>query len=258
MNKKVLVFGDLPIATKITEDLLNRKDVELLGVVISNKMFNNNDPWTETLNLKEFAKLNRINIFNFHELSLIKSDLSLGFSCRFSRVIPKNIIKKFSHGIINLHGGLLPECGGLYSSCHSILLKHKKGGGTIHYIDEGIDTGNIIKRAEIEIKDSDTSISLFKRTQLALLNAYYKVIDSIIMEKNNSIPQQEFILKGYKKNYFNKYSLEGKKEIKKNFSKEKISRIVRAFDHPNHEPAYMIVNGEKKYMYNIFKKKNEK
>ena len=257
MKKKVLVFGDLPIATKITKDLLDRKDVDLLGVVLSNKMFNNNDPWTDTPNLKEFAKLNKIKIFNFNELSLVKSHLNLGFSCRFSRIIPPNVIKKFSHGIINFHGGLLPECGGLYSSCHSILLKHKKGGGTIHYIDKGVDTGNIIKRAEFEIKDSDTSISLFKRTQLALLDAYYKVIDSIIKEKNNSIPQKEFISKGYKKNYFDKYSLDGKKEIKKNFSKKKISRVVRAFNHPNHEPAYMIINGKKKYMYNILKK-NEK
>ena len=174
MKKKVVVFGDLPIATKVTEDLLNRKDIDLVGVVLSNIPFNNNDPWDDVPALNEFAKLNKIKIFNFHELSLIKSDLNIGFSCRFSKIIPPNIIKKFSNGIINLHGGLLPECGGLFSSCHSILLKHKKAGGTLHFIDEFIDTGNIIKREEFEIKDTDTSISLFQKTQLDLLNAYYK------------------------------------------------------------------------------------
>ena len=51
MKKKVIVFGDLPIATKVTIDLLKRKDVKLLGVVTSGKKFNNNDPW-ENLNRK--------------------------------------------------------------------------------------------------------------------------------------------------------------------------------------------------------------
>ncbi len=253
MKKKALVFGDLPIATKVTEDLLNRKEVDLVGVVLSNKPFKNNDPWNNVPTLCEFAKLNKINIFNMHELSQIKSDLDIGFSCRFSLFIPSNIIKKFSYGIINFHGGLLPECRGLNSSCHAILLNHKKAGGTLHFIDEALDTGNIIKREEFEIKDSDTSISLFKKTQLALLNAYYEKIDSFILGKNDSIPQQLFISKGYKTNYFDQKSLEGKREIKEHFTRAQVSRIVRAFDHPDHEPAFKIINGKKKYMFNTLK-----
>ena len=37
MKKKVVVFGDLPIATKITKDLISRNDVNLIGVVLSKK-----------------------------------------------------------------------------------------------------------------------------------------------------------------------------------------------------------------------------
>ena len=56
MKKKVVVFGDLPIATKITKDLISRNNVNLIGVVLSKKKFNNNDPWKNTQCLSEFAK----------------------------------------------------------------------------------------------------------------------------------------------------------------------------------------------------------
>lgn len=256
MKKRVIVFGDLPIATKVTEDLLSRKNIDLIGVILSKKKFNNSDPWKDTPNLYEFAKLNKIKILNINKLLTRKSQIDLGFTVRFNQILKNEIINKFRYGIINFHGGLLPECAGLYSSCHSILLNHKRGGGTLHYLKQGIDTGNIIKRSEFNIKDTDTSIAIFKRTEKYLLKAYYQVIDSIINGNNNSIPQQKFISKGMKRNYFNKNSLVGKRKIKINSTKSDILRIVRAFDHPNHKPAYMIINGRKVYLSTINRNKD--
>ena len=86
MKKKVIVFGDLPIATKVTIDLLKRKDVKLIGVVTSGKKFNNNDPWENIPTLGEFAKLNTIPIYSLKNLSSVKSKLDIGFSCRFSQI----------------------------------------------------------------------------------------------------------------------------------------------------------------------------
>ena len=256
MKKRVVVFGDLPIATKVTKDLLSRKDVDLIGVILSKKKFKNNDPWKNTPNMYEFAKLNNIKILNTNKLLMRKSQIDMGFTVRFNKILKKKIINKFKHGIINFHGGLLPECAGLYSSCHSILLKHKKGGGTLHYLKQGIDSGDIIKRSEFNIRDNDTSISIFRRTEKYLLKAYYQVIDSIIDGNNNSIPQQKFISKGIKRNYFNKNSLVGLRKVKINSTKGDILRIVRAFDHPNHKPAYMIINGRKVYLSTINRIKN--
>jgi len=257
MKKKVVVFGDLPIATKITKDLISRNDVNLVGVVLSSKKFNNNDPWKNTPCLFEFAKLNKIKILNINDLLTKKIKVDLGFTIRFNKILSSKLIDKFSDGIINFHGGLLPECAGLYSSCHSILLNHKKGGGTLHYLKSNIDGGNIIKRAEFDISDDDTSISLFKRTEIYLLQAYYQVINSIINGTNASIPQQELISKGIKSNYFDKNSLIGKRKIELNSSQDDILRVVRAFDHPDHEKAYIVINGTKVYLSTIKKSKDE-
>ena len=126
MKKKVVVFGDLPIATKITKDLISRNDVNLIGVVLSKKKFNNNDPWKNVPSLFEFAKSNKIKILNINDLLTKKIKVDLGFTIRFNKILSNKLIDKFTDGIINFHGGLLPECAGLYSSCHSILLNHKK------------------------------------------------------------------------------------------------------------------------------------
>ena len=108
-----------------------------------------------------------------------------------------------------------------------------------------------------DICDDDTSISLFKRTQIYLLKAYHQVINSIINGTNTSIPQQEFISKGIKSNYFDKNSLIGKRKIKLNSSQDDILRVVRAFDHPDHEKAYIVINGTKVYLSTIKKTKDE-
>ena len=183
MKKKVVVFGDLPIATKITKDLISRNDVNLIGVVLSRKKFNNNDPWKNIPCLFEFAKSNKIKILNINDLLTKKIKVDLGFTIRFNKILSNKLIDKFTDGIINFHGGLLPECAGLYSSCHSILLNHKKGGGTLHYLKSNIDGGNIIKRAEFDICDDDTSISLFKRTEIYLLRHIIKLLTRLLMEQ---------------------------------------------------------------------------
>ena len=115
--------------------------------------------------MEEFAKEKLIPIIDFNKIKSENRKYFLGISARFSRIIPSYVINKFEAGIITFHGGLLPEFGGLFSSCHTILENSKIGGGTIHFIDEGIDTGEIISRCEFQVGRHDTSVSVFQKTQ---------------------------------------------------------------------------------------------
>jgi len=55
--KKIIVFGDLPIASKVCEEILGYSDLVLSGIVLGNKTkIKNNDPWN-ILPLKEYAKI---------------------------------------------------------------------------------------------------------------------------------------------------------------------------------------------------------
>ncbi|WP_195600413.1 formyltransferase family protein [Longibaculum muris] len=248
---KIIVFGSLPIATKIVKYVNSIPNFKLEGVVVGDENPKNNDPWNDELCLGAYAKKYNIKCFTLEELSnnYTNNFFDLGISCRFGKIIKKQVIDLFSKGIVNMHGGLLPEFGGLYSCNYSILYKSKIGGGTIHYIDEGIDTGNILRRCEFDITDNDTGYTVFQKTQVALYENMIELIPKIL---NNTVEVktiQELKEIGYECRYFNKNSiLEYKEIVDQDFESDNLLYKVRAFDFPGYEPAYYICNGKKIYM----------
>ena len=255
-NLKMIVFGTLPLSTKVCELLINNSNIHLVAVVLGKSKPVNINTFEGTHLLKDFASIHKIKTITLDDLCSEFDDnyFDYGITCRFNKILKKEHLSKFKYGVINFHGGLLPEFGGLYSSCHSILEESKKGGGTIHFIDNGIDTGDIILRAEFEITDFDTSESIFKKTQIYLYESFVDLLPKII---NNSIPvtkQKEFIKKGYIKKYYNKDSINGLKKINLTDDINTIDKKVRAFDFPLFEPAFFILNDKKYYVRTNFKK----
>lgn len=250
MKKKIVLFGTLPIATEVCKLILEQHDVELTAVVLGKSNPVNNDPWPETPLLQEFCLKNNIKTIDFEKLSLLFQigDLDFGISCRFNRILKKEHLRLFKNGVINFHGGLLPEFGGLYSSCHTILEESSVGGGTIHFMDEGIDTGHILSRSEFPIEQNDTTGSVFKKTQLALYESFKQIFPDLISDNFEIINQKDLIRKGHKKRYFDKNSLEEKKKLTLKESEKYIDKIVRAFDFPAHEPAYFTIGDKKFYV----------
>lgn len=253
MNIKynVVVFGDLPVATKVVQYLQTLGNINIF-VVIGNKAPNNNDPWIDTPLLSDYASQNKLNVISLIDIAEKYEDsfFTLGLSCRFSRIIKPDVLKKFKNGILNMHGGLLPEFGGLYSVNHTLLSHSGICGGTIHYIDNTIDTGEIVKRAEFRVEDDDTAYSLFQKTQLALADAMIETIPNALLSKIKGVTHEEMVAKGYVKHYYDKHSLDGKKEISvSDVGTEKAMYVIRAFDFPGYEPAYFFnEKGQKVYL----------
>lgn len=248
---KALVFGDLPIASEVCKLIINNEQCQLVGAVIGNDAPKNNDPFINTPILKEYAETNNIPIFKLSELPALfeKSSLDFGVCARFSKILKAQHIDIFKFGVINFHGGLLPDYAGLYSVNHVLLNNENKSGGTIHWIDEGIDTGEMIKRCEFDISPLDTAFSVFQKTQIALLEGLKDILNDLLSSSFEY--KEDKLSKESKARYYNKKSLENKKEV--NITKliagdnSEFNRI-RAFDFPNHEPAYTIIDGVKVYL----------
>ncbi|MCR5737755.1 MAG: hypothetical protein K6G64_08910 [Eubacterium sp.] len=249
-QKNVIIFGDLPIATKVAEWILNQEQLKLVACVVSGKSVHNNDPWNDVPLLRDFCEKKDIKVIeDMDELLQLEERLDLGLSCRFAKFINKKVLKSFSVGIVNLHGGLLPEFGGLYSCNFSILMGNGIGGGTIHWMDEKIDTGNIIRRCEFEILPEDTAYDVFQKTQVTLYDNLIELILPIANgEAVESISQKNMLEQGFVHKYFDKNSIFDYKEINANDDEETILKKVRAFDFPGYEPAFMMINGKKVYM----------
>lgn len=247
----VIVFGELPIATKITMFLEALGQVEI-GVVIGNKTPHNNDPWGDIPLLTEYCEKRNIPTYTIDQINTLfgEGDLDLGLSCRFSVVLKRETIAKFKQGIINTHGGLLPEFRGVYSVNHTILKGSPVGGGTLHYIDENIDTGAIIRRCEFEVQPDDTAYTVHQKTQQTLEKNLEEIIPEALKGRLPCIDQDELTNKGVESSYYDKHSLEGQKEIKLDeMDCDEIIRRIRAFDFPGYEPAYIVdKNGRKVYL----------
>lgn len=107
----------------------------------------------------------------FNEAFLAKVDeykLDLIVLAGFLVTIPEAMTRKYKNRIINIHPSLIPSfCGvGYYGlKVHEAALKRgvKVTGATVHYVDEGVDSGPILLQKAVEVKDGDTPEVLQRR-----------------------------------------------------------------------------------------------
>jgi phosphoribosylglycinamide formyltransferase 1 len=81
----------------------------------------------------------------------------------FMRIITPVLIKAFPDRILNIHPSLLPAFPGLHVQKKALDYGVKFSGCTVHFVDEGMDTGPIIIQAVVPVLDNDTEDSLSER-----------------------------------------------------------------------------------------------
>lgn len=98
-----------------------------------------------------------------HELR--KRDVEFIVLAGYMRLIGETLLGAYSHKIINIHPSLLPAFPGKDAIGQAFNAGVKLTGVTIHYVDEGMDTGPIIAQQAVEIIDGDTRETLQTRIQ---------------------------------------------------------------------------------------------
>lgn len=102
----------------------------------------------------------------------------------YMRILTSTFVRKFRNRIINVHPALIPKfCGKDFfgKSVHEAVLKagEKETGMTIHYVDEGVDTGRIILQKKCPISPNDTPETLKEKVQTLEKKWYPEVIRSL-------------------------------------------------------------------------------
>ena len=92
-----------------------------------------------------------------------KNNVELVCLAGFMRIITPTLIKAFPNRILNIHPALLPAFPGLHVQKAALDHGVKFSGCTVHFVDEGMDTGPIIIQAVVPILDNDTEDSLSER-----------------------------------------------------------------------------------------------
>lgn len=93
-------------------------------------------------------------------------------SCLTSHIFTAAQIDATPLGIINLHPAPLPALRGCNSYAHAIIDNRNQYGVTLHYVDEGIDTGPIISMWTLPIRSHETGRSLHDRAQAVALSMF--------------------------------------------------------------------------------------
>lgn len=110
----------------------------------------------------------------------------------YMRILTPFFVGKFHKKIINVHPALIPKyCGENFygTNVHEAVLKacEKETGMTIHYVEEGVDTGEIIIQKKCEVRPSDTPDTLKERVQALEKEWYPKVIKWFAEGKKNAL-----------------------------------------------------------------------
>jgi phosphoribosylglycinamide formyltransferase 1 len=94
---------------------------------------------------------------------LKERDVGLVILAGFMRIVGKPLIDAFPNRIMNIHPALLPSFPGLHGQRQAIAYGVKISGCTVHFVDEGMDTGPIIIQAAVPVLQNDTEETLSER-----------------------------------------------------------------------------------------------
>jgi phosphoribosylglycinamide formyltransferase-1 len=84
----------------------------------------------------------------------------------FMKILPANVVKALSGRLINTHPSLLPLFPGAHAVRDALAAKASETGVTIHKVDEGVDTGEIIVQRQVSIEAGDDEVKLHEKIKV--------------------------------------------------------------------------------------------
>ena len=111
---------------------------------------------------------------------LVELDPDLVVSAGFMRIFSPSCVSKFK--IVNSHPALLPLFPGAHAVRDALLAGVTRTGSTIHWVDSGVDTGQIIAQEAVEITASDTEESLHERIKIVERRLYVATLQKLLVD----------------------------------------------------------------------------
>jgi methionyl-tRNA formyltransferase len=167
----------------------------------------------------------------------------IGISALFGYILRHELLELLPNGCINIHPALLPYNRGAFPNVWSIVDK-TPAGVTIHYIDEGVDTGDLIAQRRVDTTVLDTGQSLYHKLELASLELFQRTWPLL---KSGSVERRRQEGKG---TCHRVRDLEQIDEIDpdQSYRAGDLIDILRARTFPPYPGAYIRSNGRKIYL----------
>lgn len=114
---------------------------------------------------------------------LRKHGVTLVILAGFMRILSPYFVNEFKNCIMNIHPSLLPSFGGAHAHRDVLAYGVKVSGCTVHFVDEGMDSGPIIMQVAVSVLDDDTEETLAARVLEQEHIVYPKVIELYLAGK---------------------------------------------------------------------------
>ena len=131
-----------------------------------------------TLPMKNFANRSEWNRALIDEVDESKPWLVV--SAGFMRILSPDFVNKFQ--TINTHPALLPAFPGAHAVADAMAAGVAVTGATVHFVDEGVDTGQIIKQVSVEMHKGDTQVELHERIKIQERKILVQTIKELVMK----------------------------------------------------------------------------
>jgi methionyl-tRNA formyltransferase len=231
---QICIAGKNKCAVDFVKLLISQVKYHFEILILPNSTDTGQDGWQPSL--KKFAKETNLKIIDLKYLYKIKNLIFI--SIEFDKIVKtENFI---TSDLYNFHFSLLPK----YRGCHTSFLQLYNGeeysGVTLHKIDSGIDTGDIIDQIRFKINLNDTSFENYCRLMDASVKLFKKNL-YILVEKKYLLLKQN-LSEG---SYFSRKSVNYKDLLNINIKKEDLftHNKIRALIFPAFQ--YPVVNGKK-------------
>jgi len=217
--------------------------VDIVGVFGLNKAFSVGV--SDYYPIHEYAKKNNLPSFTFKKINEEKTVIQIKelnpdliFVIGLSQIVSKEILSIPKVGCVGFHPTPLPKMRGRAAIPWMILLGVKESAATLLFLDEGIDSGDIIDQEKYFVEETDYAWDVYNKACIALETLIERNLPLFVRGKIKRIPQN-----GKEATYLSKrVSSDGL--IDWNNSSEYISRLIRAVSRP-YPGAYSFYEGKK-------------
>lgn len=237
--KKIAFLGSKEVGYSALNHLITHAstlDIELVAVLSNDRKL------TESGNsILELANNYQIPILDSADELLELKSIDFIFSIQYHEILKERHIDCAKEIAINLHMAPLPEYRGCNQFSFAIIDNVKEFGTTLHVLESGIDSGDILFENRFPITENETVVTLHKKTTDASITLFENNIGSLINGNYSKTPQLSY--KNVRSFGFHlRDEINHIKQIDLGWSDEKIDRYFRATYFPPFPPPFAIVD----------------
>ncbi len=168
----------------------------------------------------------------------------MGVSALFGYIIRQDVLDLFTAGCLNVHPALLPYNRGAFPNVWSII-EGTPAGVTIHYIDAGIDTGDIIAQQQVSVETFDTGGSLYRKLERACVDLFIHTWPVLRSGRVTRTPQPA---QAGCEHRTRDVELVDEIDLDRTYTARELINILRARTFPPYSGAYFRQDGRRIYL----------